>query len=86
VTLKGITTLWKGSFNKGVDAPETGDNVRRPRRNGVTLKGITTLWKGSFNKGVDALETGDNVRRPPQPGAALKGTEAGYGRQVETRG
>jgi len=23
---------WKGSLNKGVDAPKCGDNVRRPRQ------------------------------------------------------
>jgi len=34
VTLKGIKSTWKGRFNKGVDAPKSGDNVRRLRKSG----------------------------------------------------
>jgi len=80
----------KTLHHKGVDAPITGDNVRRPRQDGVTPEytqsGITTGLERGGNKGVDAPESGDNVRRPPQPGARLKGNETGYGGLLQTRG
>jgi len=40
--LKGIKSGWKGSLNKGVDAPETGDNVRRPSQLGAAPQGTET--------------------------------------------